>query len=91
LQHGDNATCDEMKVKAEEGNFVLDTMPSVDRVWMKWTFWQNITTTIVGVNFFLNIVTWLRSFLWRLWDILVLVTILWTLIKATTLHAVFML
>jgi hypothetical protein len=32
LQHGDKATCDEMKVKAEEGNFVLYAMPSVDRL-----------------------------------------------------------
>ncbi len=37
-------------------------MPSVDKVWIKRTLWQNITTAIVvvnnddGIDFFLNIV-----------------------------------
>jgi hypothetical protein len=57
LQHGDNATWDEMKVKAEEGNFVLYTMPSVDRLRMKRFFDRTLLPRLSALISSLNIVT----------------------------------
>jgi hypothetical protein len=57
LQHGDNATWDKMKVKAEEGNFVLYTMPSVDRLRMKRFFDRTLLPRLSALISSLNIVT----------------------------------